>query len=78
MQILATDVDKGNNGQVTYEAVIIPVDDNDSPIFSLNTNTGMIQTTADPAGSLDREAVDSYTMIVRAHDQGNPSQTCTL
>ena len=75
LQLVATDVDEGENAEVTYVAVDIPEDGAGNPIFTLSSD-GLIETATGDAGDLDRETIDSYNMTVRAEDNGNPSMTC--
>ncbi|XP_053377420.1 cadherin-23-like [Mercenaria mercenaria] len=62
--VIATDLDTGVNGAVTY--VIAYTLQGDSSKFTLDASTGVIET----AGSLDRETQAVYEFIVRALDGG--------
>lgn len=57
----ASDRDIGENAQITYS---LTGDKN----FKINGNTGEIHTTK----LLDRESKDSYSLVVKATDNGNP------
>ena len=71
------DNDEGVNAAVTYEALYIPKDPaTQNELFTLNPSTGEIRTVSGTAGMLDREETDSYEMVVRVRDRGNPSLTC--
>lgn len=59
-QISATDMDSGENGQISYKLL----DDFDGS-FEIDANSGEIYTQA----KLDRESVASYELTVIAEDQ---------
>ena len=67
LTVIATDVDKGENGSVTYSLRQAPARGN-TPLFAINPNTGLITTTMNNA--LDREERSDYMIIVQATDQG--------
>ncbi|KAL8587634.1 hypothetical protein ACOMHN_045323 [Nucella lapillus] len=60
LNITATDVDSGRNGEVRYSLV-----GDSNLLFTVDPVTGTIQT----AGPLDRETQTTYTLNVRATDQ---------
>ncbi|QQP40957.1 Uncharacterized protein FKW44_015183, partial [Caligus rogercresseyi] len=64
-KIEATDPDSGENGKFTF-AFSPP-----SSTFQIHPNTGVITTKAE----LDREQVETYSLIVTATDLGDPSHT---
>ena len=72
LTVIATDVDNGENGTVTYSLRQTPAKGN-NPLFAINPNTGLITTTLNNA--LDREERDIYKIIVQATDQGARSQS---
>ncbi|XP_068083906.1 fat-like cadherin-related tumor suppressor homolog [Anabrus simplex] len=64
IQILATDLDSGENGKVSYF-----IDRGDrQKHFSVDENTGHISV----AGTLDREMVSSYVLEIHGRDSGLP------
>ncbi|ELU14775.1 hypothetical protein CAPTEDRAFT_226653 [Capitella teleta] len=67
MQLVADDYDNGPNGDVIYEAVTIPEDEDGQPLFAVDSE-GIITTLE----QLDREDVSEYVLIVKATDQGDP------
>ncbi len=69
LTVIATDVDQGHNGTVTYSLKQVPVKDG-MALFAINPNTGLITTTMNNA--LDRETQPEYKIIVQARDQGTP------
>eukprot|EP00118_Oscarella_pearsei_P008850 m.47602 g.47602 ORF g.47602 m.47602 type:complete len:5714 (+) comp33810_c0_seq1:99-17240(+) len=66
IQLLATDADTGNGGNVVAYALQSPASG-----FSINSNTGLFSVTA----VLDREFQSSYNLTVLAVDGGNPQLT---
>ena len=68
--VQATDADSGDGGVVDSYRI---VSGNIGSVFRLNSTTGVLAT----SGSLDREVVDQYTVIVSATDRGVDSQTGT-
>ncbi|XP_041461446.1 protocadherin Fat 4-like [Lytechinus variegatus] len=69
VQVLATDLDNGVNGEVTYTIS----SDQYSDIFSLDSESGLLQITA----SLDREEQDLYELEIIASDGGVPPLQAT-
>ncbi|XP_070537213.1 protocadherin Fat 4-like [Ptychodera flava] len=65
-QINATDVDEGENGVVLYE--FHPA--NSTDVFDIDVNSGQISI----SGRLDRERVDSMTLVVVARDDNIRNQ----
>ncbi|KAI6657141.1 Hedgling [Oopsacas minuta] len=63
--VIATDLDEGVNGEVTYVFV------SGDPLFSIDPNFGDILVD----GVLDRETSDFYPLVIRAEDNGNPVLT---
>eukprot|EP00035_Acanthoeca_spectabilis_P006219 m.122020 g.122020 ORF g.122020 m.122020 type:complete len:4758 (-) comp13405_c0_seq2:212-14485(-) len=63
--VLATDLDHGENGSVTYSILL----GNDQGHFSLDNLTGVLRVVSE----LDRESTDSYVLTVRASDSANPA-----
>lgn len=61
VQIIALDGDSGSNGRLTYRL------SSDDTTFTIDSNSGLITTMK----SLDRETVDTYSLIVEAVDQVN-------
>ncbi|XP_061109179.1 protocadherin Fat 4 isoform X2 [Conger conger] len=68
LQVVARDDDQGLNGQLTY----ILSGGNEEGAFSLS-HDGQLSITQ----SLDREAQDSYTLVITASDSGSPSLSGT-
>lgn len=68
VKIAATDVDSGENGQVTYRLV----DDFDGS-FEIDSESGEIYTNL----RLDREEISTYELTVEAVDQGTPQLSGT-
>lgn len=69
IQVLATDLDNGVNGDVTYTIS----SDQYSGMFSLDPTSGLLQITV----PLDREEQDSYELEILASDGGSPSLQAT-
>ena len=63
--VLATDIDTGSNGEISYS-----IPDSSVP-FSIDARTGVIVV----SGLLDREVQGSYSFAVLARDSGTPQQT---
>nr|KAG5712241.1 hypothetical protein BaRGS_014591 [Batillaria attramentaria] len=72
MYVLATDPDNGKNGTVVYEIIqnSIPVGSSRG-YFTIDRQTGLIKTNVDMS-DLDRETIPSFTLDVRASDEGSP------
>ncbi|KAG7266045.1 hypothetical protein CRUP_013774 [Coryphaenoides rupestris] len=68
--VSATDVDKGNNGVVTY---MIP-NTRASSLFNIDSNTGTITL----AGHIDYEKRKKYEIDVQVGDQGGLSDSCKV
>ena len=71
IDINATDMDSGINGALTYSFSEITGDNGErvsGDIFSINTSTGEVRTSA----VLDRETDSRYHLIVEVRDGGNP------
>ncbi|XP_049820796.1 fat-like cadherin-related tumor suppressor homolog isoform X5 [Aethina tumida] len=64
LQVIATDLDSGKNGEVTYSIIR---GDNDNQ-FEIEETTGYLSV----AKELDREAVSSYVIEILAKDNGVP------
>ncbi|KAK9874636.1 hypothetical protein WA026_005463 [Henosepilachna vigintioctopunctata] len=64
VQVLATDLDSGNNGRVSYS--IISGDTQEQ--FSIDIDTGLISI----ADTLDRELIANYSLSILARDNGVP------
>ena len=70
---LATDADSGSNADIIYSFTVDPQEG--EPLFELVDNhIGEISTTQ----SLDCELQTSYSFIITATDQGNPSQSSNV
>ena len=65
----ARDLDLGANGEVSYSLEVLNIAQGSVPPFQINPQNGEVTTTR----PLDRETVDSYTVVVRAFDGGMPS-----
>ncbi|XP_055975002.1 protocadherin-23 [Sorex fumeus] len=63
----ASDKDAGNNGIVRYYIM----DGNTEEFFAINETSGELSTTR----SLDRERVNSFTLVVLCSDVGNPPRS---
>ncbi|KAL1490534.1 hypothetical protein ABEB36_013210 [Hypothenemus hampei] len=64
VQIIATDLDSNENGEITYS-----INDGDQlNQFSIDPKTGYVSV----AGPLDREAISSYVLEILAKDSGLP------
>ncbi|CAH1803297.1 unnamed protein product, partial [Owenia fusiformis] len=68
IQVVATDLDKGENGTVTYS--FDSSSDQDARKFTIHSKTGLITTKE----VMDHEEKNEYTLIVRAEDNGKVSQ----
>ncbi|XP_059482643.1 protocadherin-like wing polarity protein stan isoform X3 [Neocloeon triangulifer] len=71
VQILATDVDHGINGRISYA---FPPGGNGGGSFSVDPTSGVIRT----AKMLDRESVANYELKALAIDKGSPPMTSTV
>ena len=72
MQVIATDADTEDNGDVSYRIIRGA----DQPFTIFPSHSGIVKTTA----RLDREIHDSYRLTIEAMDNGKPrrSSRCTL
>ncbi|RZC36743.1 Cadherin, Laminin G 1, EGF, and/or Amelogenin domain containing protein, partial [Asbolus verrucosus] len=68
VKVSATDMDSGENGQITYKLT-----DDFEGAFEIDSESGEIYTNT----RLDREDIASYELIVEALDQGVPQLTGT-
>lgn len=69
LQVAATDLDQGTNGQVRYHVA----GGNVNSDFRLDSVTGVLSV----AKQLDRETHPSYSLTVQATDRGSSPQTAT-
>lgn len=77
MFVLATDPDRGNNGSVVYDIIKNSVTvGSKQDYFVIDRQSGLIKTNVDPR-DLDRETIPSFTLEVRASDEGKPSLNAT-
>uniref|UniRef100_A0A8C6EDG5 Dachsous cadherin-related 2 n=1 Tax=Moschus moschiferus TaxID=68415 RepID=A0A8C6EDG5_MOSMO len=67
--ILASDMDAGSNGAVTYHII----DGNTDEYFAINEMSGELST----AHALDREEVSNFTLVILCWDLGSPPQSST-
>ncbi|XP_017756092.1 PREDICTED: cadherin-23 [Eufriesea mexicana] len=74
-QVVASDPDDSNlpNGKITFKFLEDGNFGKDASAFKINSETGLITTRK----LLDREAKDSYTLILVAQDLGSPPQQAT-
>ncbi|XP_002933686.3 protocadherin gamma-B2 [Xenopus tropicalis] len=72
LQIQASDIDEGANGQITYSFTHIP--ENALHIFSIDSQTGQIT----KIGDLDYEVTKKYTLTVEAKDGGELVSHCKV
>ena len=66
VQVVATDIDSGNNGEISYSIIR----GNLNGAFAINNVTGLITVNAD----IDRELVNEFTLTVQAEDLGKPDR----
>ena len=66
----ADDADSGRNSQVSYEIT----EGNVRGVFSIAPTNGQIVV----VGSLDRETINAYRLVVTATDDGEPRQSATV
>ncbi|XP_040107285.1 protocadherin-23 [Oryx dammah] len=66
---LASDMDAGSNGVVTYHII----DGNTDEYFAINEMSGELST----ARALDREEVSNFTLVILCSDLGSPPQSST-
>lgn len=71
LQVTATDMDTGNNARMTYK-LSSNVEDDVSK-FGIFPNSGFLYLKE----TLDREAIDSYSLTVSASDNGSPPLSST-
>ncbi|KAL4226555.1 Protocadherin Fat 4 [Mactra antiquata] len=69
-QVKATDGDSGVGGELLYKIT----KGNEAGMFELDSETGDITV----AKQLDRESLDSLTLVLEAEDKGTPSLTGTM
>ena len=68
-QVTATDLDSGENGRITYS-----ISASTAPgLFAIDTVNGDVTL----QGPLDYESQSSYTLTVKAKDNGSPSKEAT-
>uniref|UniRef100_A0A673FEJ7 Protocadherin 1 gamma 1 n=1 Tax=Sinocyclocheilus rhinocerous TaxID=307959 RepID=A0A673FEJ7_9TELE len=72
IKIVATDVDEGANGQITY--YINHLSDNTKELFKIDENYGEISV----IGQMDHEKSSSYEMEVQAEDGGGQTGHCKV
>ncbi|XP_065110593.1 protocadherin Fat 1a isoform X2 [Paramisgurnus dabryanus] len=70
MQVKATDLDSGTNGQVVYNLDTNQESGEIAELFAINSETGWISTLKE----LDRENKNKYTVSVLATDRGDKTQ----
>lgn len=70
IQVKATDLDSGSNGQVTYSLAQNQDPEDISELFAVNSDSGWITTLKE----LDREKQEKYNIIVVASDRGEKIQ----
>ncbi|XP_043545771.1 protocadherin Fat 1a isoform X3 [Chiloscyllium plagiosum] len=73
IQVKATDLDSGTNGQVTYSLAQSQELDHTLELFTINSETGWITTLKE----LDHEEQKKYNIVVVASDQGEKVQLST-
>uniref|UniRef100_A0A8C0G160 Cadherin domain-containing protein n=1 Tax=Chelonoidis abingdonii TaxID=106734 RepID=A0A8C0G160_CHEAB len=69
MQIFATDLDSGLNGEIEYSIV----SGNENETFLIDSKQGILATNA----ILNHEDISSYRLVVQAADRGTPSLSAT-
>ncbi|XP_019623295.1 PREDICTED: protocadherin Fat 4-like [Branchiostoma belcheri] len=67
VQVIASDEDVDENAEITYSITSA----SQAGHFEIDAATGVVRTVQ----TLDREAIDSYTLTVQAADNGDPSFT---
>ena len=72
LTVIATDVDNGNNGSVTYSLKQVPLKAG-QPLFSIDAHMGLITTRL--TNALDREVQPIYHVVVQARDRGSPAMS---
>ena len=80
MFVLATDPDRGNNGSVVYDIIKNSVTvGSKQDYFVIDRQSGLIKTNVHQS-DLDRETIPSFTLEVRASDEGKPplNRTATI
>ncbi|GAB6033159.1 hypothetical protein CHUAL_012768 [Chamberlinius hualienensis] len=70
VQVLATDKDKGENGEITYSIL----SGNMASVFNLDPRLGLITV----AKTLDVKTLAEYLLTVKATDSGNPPLSSTV
>lgn len=73
LQVVAVDLDTGNNARLTYHLVSVNGSSVSPEIFGIFPNSGWIYL----RGNLDRETKDRYSLVVAATDNGTPPETAT-
>lgn len=77
MYVLATDPDNGKNGTVVYDIIRNSITvGSRQDYFVIDRSRGLIKTNV-PREELDRETIPSFTLEVRASDEGNPPRNRT-
>ncbi|XP_067407966.1 protocadherin-23 [Emydura macquarii macquarii] len=69
MQIFATDLDSGLNGEIEYSIL----SGNENKAFMIDSTRGILATNV----ILNREDISSYRLVVQAADRGTPSLSAT-
>lgn len=69
LRLHAADPDEGNNGSVSY----VIVSGNTGKAFKIDSSSGELSVN----GSIDRETIQSYSLVIRASDGGKPSRFST-
>ncbi|XP_076876924.1 protocadherin beta-15-like [Brachyhypopomus gauderio] len=72
IKILATDMDEGANGQITY--YMNHLSDSTHNLFHIDENSGEISVT----GNLDHERASSYEIEIQAEDGGGQTGHCKV
>ncbi|KAL8590527.1 hypothetical protein ACOMHN_010963 [Nucella lapillus] len=77
MFVLATDPDRGHNGSVVYDIIKNSVTvGSKQDYFVIDRRSGLIRTNVHES-DLDRETIPSFTLEVRASDEGKPPLNTT-
>ena len=71
--LVAEDPDEGVNSEVRYH-LDTPPEDTPTDFFTLGEQDGVLRCTR----MLDREVVDSYSLVVRAVDRGTPAKSTIM
>ncbi|KAK9891679.1 hypothetical protein WA026_015647 [Henosepilachna vigintioctopunctata] len=73
LQVVAVDLDTGNNARLTYRLLHQNESVLAAKIFGIFPNSGWLYLRE----TMDRETQDKFTLVVAATDNGTPSQTAT-